>query len=138
MRFYLNKVLNEINSTNLFPFVSAGYRYLREVKFGLRCNLKQIGDSVFNDSGLNSIRIPKSVQRIGSRCFYGSESLNEVVFESGSKLEEIGSWAFSRSNVKEIDIPVKCKNLTEFSMVGLKTVNVAKGHNFGPQRRFAY
>jgi hypothetical protein len=67
--------------------------------------LSEIGDYSFSNSGIQAIRIPNDVQKIGEYCFSECESLCEVIFESGCKLREIGDGAFSKSGIETIRIP---------------------------------
>ena len=46
--------------------------------------------------------VPKSVQRIESKAFYGCKGLRKVVFEEGSRLEEIASDAFAKCNPHQV------------------------------------
>jgi hypothetical protein len=72
---------------------------------GKSCVLKEIGNSAFCLSSIESIGIPSNVEKIGEWCFSRCESLSEMIFESGSKLKDIGNSAFSDSGIKSIRIP---------------------------------
>jgi hypothetical protein len=124
---------------------------LREIVIESDSKLKEIGDSAFLRSGIESIRIPNKVENIGKNCFRECESLCEVVFESNSKLKKISDGAFSDSGIKSIQIPSNVENIgndcfraceylseitfesslsigsSAFSYCPLKCVKVAKG-----------
>jgi hypothetical protein len=76
------------------------------VKFEEGCNLKRIEKSTFWNSGLKSIRIPKSVEFLGENCFSKCKSLIEVIFTGEL---EIGPNAFAQSPVKNVKVPVGVK-----------------------------
>lgn len=55
--------------------------------------LTEIGDAAFAMSGLESIAIPWSVEKIGKSCFYGCTELTSLEFSV--RLKEVGDGAFS-------------------------------------------
>jgi hypothetical protein len=68
--------------------------------------LKEIEREAFYSSGLKSIQIPNSVEKLEYECFSQCESHSEVIFESGSKLKEIGERVFN-------DCPLQCVKIEE-------------------------
>jgi hypothetical protein len=85
--------------------------------------LKELSDSVFFASGLKTIQIPGSIEKIRKECFQGCEFLCKVVFESNSKLEGIGDFAFLHSGIKTIRIPSNVKNIGECSFSYCKSLS---------------
>jgi hypothetical protein len=91
--------------------------------------LKRIDEFAFSFTGLKSIRIPKSVEFVGKKCFSNCQSLIEVIFERNSSLKEIGCQAFAQSVVKSIEIPSKC-DILEGALVGVKSVSISRSNPF--------
>ena len=73
-------------------------------QFEIPASVKEIGDTVFSNTGITKITIPSGVSKIGSRVFSTSvpedesegavRSNVEVTFAKGSKLASIGSACF--------------------------------------------
>ena len=64
-----------------------------------------LGDNAFNGvKHLISIKIPKSIKRIGSQAFYQS-SIRDVSFQEKQNIE-IGDYAFAWSDVVNINLPI--------------------------------
>ena len=86
--------------------------YIDEVR--LPEDMEEIPARLFNESGLNSIRIPAKVKKIGSEAFraetryYWAKCLKSVFLSEG--LEEIGYEAFyGQDNLESIDFPNSLK-----------------------------
>lgn len=61
---------------------------------------------------LNSIYIPKSVEKIGDSSYMQQYDMNNVVFEENSNLVTIGNSAFTQcTSLTSIDIPVKVESI---------------------------
>jgi hypothetical protein len=67
--------------------------------------LLQIESRAFDSSGVHSIVIPRSVERLCSCSFANCESLSSISFEIQSRLLQIESHAFYRSSFQSITIP---------------------------------
>ena len=91
-------------------FESSG---IEEVDFGPSCRITEIADYAFSDTDLYSIRIPKSVTRIGEEAFYACMSLEVFEIEDGCVIEEIGSGAFNGCMFVQFDINDLLANVTE-------------------------
>jgi hypothetical protein len=78
---------------------------LSVVVFERGSRLEGISDSVFCDTGLQSITIPSSVVVLGKESFCECESREWVVFENDSRLERIEEAAFSGTGLNSIVIP---------------------------------
>lgn len=90
--------------------------YIDEVR--LPEDMEEIPARLFNESGLNSIRIPAKVKKIGSEAFraetryYWAKCLKSVFLPEG--LEEIGYEAFyGQDNLESIDFPNSLKIIKE-------------------------
>jgi hypothetical protein len=62
-------------------------------------------------SGLRSLKIPASVEKIRSMCFYECDHLENVTFESGSRLKEMGGWSFSDTPLHLLEIPASVEKI---------------------------
>ena len=71
--------------------------------------LRKIGSQCFARCGLEQIKIPKSVQEICRRAFYGCKCLAELELESESALNLVGSEAFAgtRLSADSVAFPEK-------------------------------
>jgi hypothetical protein len=96
---------------NFIENISRHCSSLSEVLFGSSSRLRGIGNVAFQFSTIKSIRIPKSVETMGDRCFSDCRSLVKVIFEPGCKLTEISDHAFSSSGVQMIEIPDNVENI---------------------------
>jgi hypothetical protein len=67
--------------------------------------LRQLTDSLFENSALTAIIIPREVEIIGRGCFRGCFSLSAIDFQEGSQLRRIEAEAFMRSGLARITIP---------------------------------
>ena len=83
--------------------------YLREIIFCAGINLTHINESTFEKcSLLSSVTIPRHVEVIAERAFYGCQNLTNVNFESYSRIAYIMERAFSMSGITNISIPEGC------------------------------
>jgi hypothetical protein len=73
------------------------------------------------------IVVPKSVERLGKRCFIWRERL--LLFEESSCLRHIGRHVFRHSGIESIDIPVSYKRF-KGSLTGLKSVRIDANNVF--------
>jgi hypothetical protein len=76
-----------------------------------RYQLKEIGS--MKNPEVETIRIPRSVEKIGDNCFCGCQSLREVTFTSGCQLKEIGKGSFADSGLRAIRIPRSLEKIGE-------------------------
>lgn len=66
-------------------------------------SLTYIGECAFTQSGLQTIIIPSSVEKIDKYAFSECKSLSEIKLNEG--LVEIGQYAFQQCAITEITIP---------------------------------
>ena len=84
-----------------------------EIDLTLAEGLKEVGSSTFFQcTGLEKMYLPKSLEKIGDKCFAGCKSVKEIcVKETGElpeNLEEIGKGAFANcSELKRMIFPKK-------------------------------
>lgn len=82
-------------------------RSLAQVKFEEGSIIKKIGSSAFEDTIIDDLIIPKSVQEIGKECFMNlsNKCLRTVSFEEGTNIKKLGDRAFYYSNIRKFVIP---------------------------------
>jgi len=122
---YLHTVTIQRGTQQFVDYSFANTPSLRNVLFeGVRDNvLSSIRPYAFNNSGLQSITIPKSVTYIGEGAFLDS-SLNEIIFESESKLDQIWSKSFEgASYLSNITIPKSVESIGEYAFRGTSSLN---------------
>ena len=95
-------------------------------------SLKEIPDEAFSSSGLTSIDIPDSVERIGDKAFHAdAEESNLASITFGSGLKSIGRLAFGGCLcITEVELPASLENLdpTAFAQCdSLKSLSFAEG-----------
>jgi hypothetical protein len=73
--------------------------------FESNSRLNRIESAAFRESSLQSIKIPRNVESLGSSCFLKCKSLSSISFKSNSRLIRIESDAFRESSLKSIEIP---------------------------------
>jgi hypothetical protein len=87
------------------------------------------GFSFYGLTKLLSVKLPKSIKRIGDRGFCGCSNLSEVEFQKG--LESIGDYAFEDcSSLKSLDFKEGLKSIGSSAFEecsSLKTVNLKEG-----------
>lgn len=102
-------------------------------------SLVSIGYWVFSQTGIKSVRLPASVEMLGSQAFFDSgltnadlsassiKVINSGTFQQCRNLEtvtlptevaEIGSAAFQFTVLKSIEIPAACTNIGNFAFGG--------------------
>ena len=91
---------------------------MRSIEFESNSRLRNIsGDNpnlevgVFENSGLESIVLPRSLELIGIRAFFRTSNLIKVDFEQGSKLELISESAFAGSALEWIRFPASLRRI---------------------------
>jgi hypothetical protein len=77
----------------IYEYFCFGEKKVKNVVWDEICAVKEIGRGAFMHSGLRSIIIPKSVEKIGRQAFYDCRDLARIEFEEGS-LKEIEKCAF--------------------------------------------
>ncbi|MBQ7550472.1 MAG: leucine-rich repeat domain-containing protein [Bacteroidales bacterium] len=110
---------------------------LNEVLFAEDSHLEEIGDRAFSFCfSLTTIRIPKSVKKLGSAVFLTNDyyikgrnsfCLESVVFEEGSQLRVVSDHAFYECrNLKSIIIPETISTIGygAFSQTGLTSFDI--------------
>jgi hypothetical protein len=75
------------------------------LKFGINSRLQGIESRAFYTSNLREVRIPKSVEILGSFAFGCTDTLESVTFESESHLRKISSWCFTACRVRFMSFP---------------------------------
>ncbi len=73
-------------------------------------NLTEIHAFCFSGTGITSITIPASVERIGEQAFSNTD-LETLIFEDNSQLTRIGSRAFFFTKLTEVTIPPSVKEI---------------------------
>lgn len=71
----------------------------------LPSTVREIAPSAFASTKIESITIPKNVEKIGDRAFYNCYRLKKVTFQSGSKLKKIGESVFAYSGLTSMTLP---------------------------------
>jgi len=99
----------------------------KEVEFEGTSTCTRIGCEAFSETGLLSMKVPKSVKVIDDFAFEFS-CIKTIAFESGSKLETIGSNAFSESNLESITLPSSLKRIKDgaFMATELKSITIPR------------
>jgi hypothetical protein len=84
------------------------------VEFESGCRISILSKSAFDNSSLESICIPSSVETIGESCFRCCRYLANVTFEPKAKLADIGKSAFTGcSSLRSICLPAQIKTIAK-------------------------
>ncbi len=100
--------LTEINLNHVSEIrnsVFSGCKNLATVKYSSLTMLSSIGDYAFDNTGLTSFTIPRTVKSIGVNCFANSNNLETLNFQTNSTLETISEGAFSNTGITSLYIP---------------------------------
>jgi hypothetical protein len=88
-----------------------GCQSLREINFDRNSKLSNIGAQSFFASGLETVRIPASVETIGPQSFAHCNKLIDLSFDPISKLRAINDGGFEYCGCKSIEIPAKVEKI---------------------------
>lgn len=87
-----------------------------------------IGSNAFENSSIESITIPSTVEKIGDHAFYKCYALQAVTLNEG--LKEIGWFTFAETAISEIKIPSTVEDIVADTFSGcknLKSVTLNEG-----------
>lgn len=146
--FYWNNKINHIKFGSNIKRLEYCYNMcLESVEFDENTTLEEINDRAFYYCiNLKTIKIPRSIKRIGVDAFLDCKSLENVIFEKGCELETIDHGAFADcENLKTITIPKSvgelgnrifsyCTNLNEVIFedgIHLKSIGMYAFRNSG-------
>ena len=89
--------------------------------------ITEIKDRVFyGNSVIKSVRLPKTIEKIGERAFQNCSLLEKINLEDTSMIE-IGNFAFSRcTNLKEVILPETVTTIRQkaFNNAGVKSLHL--------------
>ena len=74
-----------------------------------------MGEGAFVDSGLESVKLPRTLRVIGKRVFVQCRNLKEVIFGRDSAVEEISAWAFWGSGLESFTAPPALKKIGDLA-----------------------
>ena len=95
-KVHFNKDLEEIDNDAFQAAVA-----LKEITFDEPSKLKRIGTWAFFNTGLESLRLPASLETLGSAAFRENNKLKTVTVAASSKLKKIDAGAFySNTNLE--------------------------------------
>ena len=95
-KIHFNKDLEEIDNDAFQATVA-----LKEITFDEPSKLKRIGTWAFFNTGLESLRLPVSLETLGSAAFRENNKLKTVTVAASSKLKKIDAGAFySNTNLE--------------------------------------
>ena len=98
----------------------AGCGSLIEAEFGKDSQITEIGDIAFDNSGLTSFFIPKSLRKTGCKIFSDSNNLVSIKIDENCELEVIEKFTFQSIKIKSMIIPKNIKMLREWSFAFCK------------------
>ena len=101
---------------------------LRQIS--LPAGLLEIGDYAFADTGLESLELPDSLQKIGLMILAGNSGVTEIVIPAGvtSMVYDLtDSWypmtAFSNSSVSRLEFAEGATSVPQYACYGLSSLN---------------
>lgn len=105
-----------------------------------------IGASAFEDTSVDGIYIPPTIEYIGNRAFANCESLSRIYFGTGffhdnhAHLKTIGDYAFEGSGLVTINIPSTVNGIGEHAFASCTNLKwaVIQGSGFIGDYAFAY
>ncbi len=85
---------------------------------------KTIASSAFAESGITSITIPESVDKIGVAAFADCKSLVSVYFGEGSNIQNIYGYSFyGCDSLEEISLPDTIKTIGEYAFANCPSID---------------
>ncbi len=90
-------------------------------------NVKSIGKSAFEGTGLTSVTIGSGVESIGESAFFGISGITSITIPGNVK--SIGKSAFEGTGITSITIPGNVKSIgkSAFQWTGLTSVTIGSG-----------
>ena len=86
--------------------------------------VKTIASSAFAESGITSITIPESVDKIGVAAFADCKSLVSVYFGEGSNIQNIYGYSFyGCDSLEEISLPDTIKTIGEYAFANCPSID---------------
>jgi hypothetical protein len=95
---------------------------LKVIEFEFESRLTRISELCFYQCSLATVCIPRSVEILVDKCFYGTE-IERLTFESNSKLRRVEDRAFDTLRVKSIGIPVAVADVV-MKQLGIETMHL--------------
>lgn len=86
--------------------------------------VEYVGEQCFQESGLESVRIPPALKTIEASTFYQCESLKNVV--SPLYLEKIGLFAFGQTGLESVELPGSLRTVSQGAFYLCKNLRVVK------------
>jgi hypothetical protein len=100
------------------PCTFTGYLCLTDVQFAEGSTLEEIGCLAFSQTAITSIKIPQSVERVGSDVFTDCTELATVVFE-GARVKKIEHNTFGQCRaLQRFEIPLGIEVIGDNAFVG--------------------
>lgn len=129
-----------INVTSIGDDAFKGCSQLKKVIFWSGGERLNIGSGAFQNTGLESVFIPKSAEVLGANAFKGCVDLTSVTFGDNGLLTEIGASAFSGcTSLTKVEIPEGVVNIREFAFDGCSAIEGVKLANSVKEiSRFAF
>ena len=77
--------------------------------------LKEVAPRLFENSPVERLAVPSSVERLGGHAFFRCERLCEVVFQPDSRLERIGEYCFAGCSLRQLVVPRSVRQIGDFA-----------------------
>ncbi len=126
---------------------AAAFRWCGSLgKIDMHSGVKYIGDFCFDQSGLEEVTLPKSLEYLGQNAFSNCKSLKRVVF-TGHRISEIAgytfdgcsaleevvlspgvesilSYAFQNTGLKELTLPASVNKIYSYAFIGTPLIRL--------------
>ena len=109
---------NSLSDIGSYAFLKSG---ISSISFNQNSNLIEIKEGTFQNTKLQQIVLPDSINKIAKNAFRNNEELYSVSF--GNNITSIESNAFYNSGLKQIFIPESISYIGEYAFAGLRNVN---------------
>ena len=116
--YQLNRVTKlfippKLKSLGDYAFSTSG---INNITFAADSIFTSFSSSCFSYSNLQSITIPRSLEKINNNCFGYCSNLEKVSFQCGTVLKEIGEDAFiGCAKLGSIELPPSCTTIGTFA-----------------------
>ena len=114
----LKSVVIHCLSLEILDLAFMDCKNLKTFEFSKECNISKLSYALFYRSGIETIKVPKSVKSIEIQCF-DSSSLSSITIPEGSQLSVIYEKAFLNTKLTLIEFP-KGINLRKISQEAFK------------------
>ena len=103
-----------------------GNQTVKEILFPESSKVKVIGQHAFENTLIEAIRLPQSLEEVQNSAFLGCKQLKTIDLEQGSHLRVVGEFAFFDCPLEKFAFPGDIEDISPTCLRGLQTVSIGE------------